>query len=241
MQQFKIKPAGFKEIRKQLLIRASPIMLVAVSAGIIISIVNIKDPESAINVMPVVIPLIALAGFGLYRGVARQTELMESYLLTLTSNLVTREQLNTPEISIYFNEIVEIVKNENGSFLIRGKDSTDLIGIPAQVEDYDRLEERLNQISPVKTKEPERFLEKYVMVFVLFTLGLMVCVFTVTNKVIVALSGVVLVVIMLWSFYEISKSKNLDAKAKQSRWWLLVVLASVIGAVTMKLIGFQEP
>ena len=74
----------------------------------------------------------------------------------------------------------------------------------------------------------------------LVTVGLMLCVYTVTNKIIVALSGVLLVGLMLWSFLEVHRSKNIDTKTKRSMWWVILVLASVIAVMIMKLTGQQK-
>jgi hypothetical protein len=84
MQTFKIRQDGFKEIKKQLLIRTLPIMLIAVTVGIAISSMNSKDKAGDVNVLPIIIPLAAVSvGFGLYRGVNRQKSLFESYTLTI--------------------------------------------------------------------------------------------------------------------------------------------------------------
>jgi len=242
MQQYKIRQDGFKEIKKQMLIRTIPIMLIAVAIGITISSINSKDKTTAVNVLPIVIPVMAIAvGFGLYRGVKRQKVLFESYQLTLTNNTITREQFNTPTISIYFNDVKEIVKNKNGSFIIKGKDRIDLIAIPTQIENYSELEKTLTQIKPVETKSSKPFFQKYSLVITLLTLALMLCVYTITNKIIVALSGTILVAILSSSFYEVRRSKNIDAKTKSSMWWVLIVLASIICVMIMKLIGIQKP
>ena len=153
MQEYKIRQDGLKEIKKQMLVRTIPIMLIAVTVGITISVVNSKDNSSDVNILPMTIPFFAVVvGLSLYRGVNRQRSLLESYQLVLTNNLVTREQLNTQTISIYFNDIKEIVKNKNGSFIIKGKDPTDLIAIPAQIENYTEIENILARITPVATK-----------------------------------------------------------------------------------------
>ena len=110
MQQFKIRQDGFKEIKKQMLKKAIPLMLIALTVGIVIGTVNSKEKTKEINVLPFVIPFCAVViGFGLYRCVNRQKGLFESYTLTFTNNLITREQLNTQIISIYFNRVWKLI------------------------------------------------------------------------------------------------------------------------------------
>lgn len=121
MQQFKIDKNGFKEIRKQVIIRSIPLLALAATAGIYMSLKNSNDPQSFRNVLPVVIPLAIFAlVFGIFKGINRQKLIADSYLLTVTDNLITRKQHNTPEISIYHNAIREITKNNNGSIVIKG-------------------------------------------------------------------------------------------------------------------------
>lgn len=241
MHIFKIRQDGFKEIKKQMLIRTIPIMLVAVIVGIVISSINSKDETGDINVLPIVIPLVAVAvGYGIYRGVNRQKAIFESYSLTFTNNLITREQQNTPTISIYFNDVKEITKHKNGSLTIKGKDATDLIQIPAQIDNDYKLETILQDIQPIAFKDKVSFLEKYQSLSGLLTGGLMLCVYVVNNKIIVGIAGVTLLVWMIWSFIKIRRSKNVDNKTKKSMWWILIVLASVIAVMIFKLTGFAD-
>lgn len=245
MKIFKIKQDGFKEIRKQMLIRTVPIMLVAVTVGIVISSINSKEQTDDINVLPIVIPLVVAAvGYGMYLGLNRQRAIFESYYLTFTNNLITREQQNTPTVSIYFNEVKAIIKHKNGSFTIKGKDVTDLIQIPAQIESYPELETILQEIQPIEFKDKVSFLEKYQSLSGFVTIGLMLCVYTLNNKIIVGIAGVTLVALMIWSFIKTHKSKNVDSKTKKNMWWIVIVLASVIAIMIFKLTGvvnMQKP
>ena len=73
--------------------------------------------------------------FGLYRGVNRQKEIFDSYRLTLDNNAITREQHKTPTITISNTDVIEIVKNSNGSFTIKGNSPVNVIGVPSQKDD----------------------------------------------------------------------------------------------------------
>lgn len=236
MQTYKIRKDGFKEIKKQMLIRTFPIILIAVTVGIVISSTNSKYKAADTNVLPFLIPFIASAvGYGLYRAVNRQKSIFDSYTLTITNNLITREQLNTPTISIYLNDIKEITKHKNGSLTIKGKDTTDLIGIPSQIDDYSKLETTLRDIQPIKIKDNVSSFKKYQSLTGILTVVLMLCVYTVNNKIIVAFTGTTLVALMIWSIIKIRTSKNIDNNTKRSVWWVFLVLASVIAVMIFKL------
>ena len=100
---------------------------------------------------------------------------MESYTLTITNNLITREQFITPTISIYFNEVSEISQQKNGTLTIKGRESSDLIVVLPQIDNYNDLIKSLEQISTVVKKDVS-FLEKYQSLTLLLTIGSMLCV-----------------------------------------------------------------
>jgi hypothetical protein len=233
MQQFKITPDGFKKIRKRLLLRVIPLMLVAVTVGIFIASQN--QSADALSLI-IAIPFIAAAViFGLYRGINRQKDLYESYILTLTDNLVRREQLNTPTISIYYNDIQEITKSNNGNFVIKGPDAKNPINVSAQIDNYVLLENELNQIKPITIKSSDSPLQKYQFLFVLLTLALMTSVYLVSNKIVASVSGVSLIGILSWSLVSIRTNKNIDVKTKRAGWVVLIVIASIIAIMYNKL------
>ncbi|MBI3234013.1 MAG: hypothetical protein HYZ42_08215 [Bacteroidetes bacterium] len=238
MEQFKIRQDGFKEIRKAILLKVIPISLLAAFGGLAISYFNTNIQQSEVNVYPIVIPIIlgALA-FGLYRGVMRQKEIFDSYVLTIDLNGITREQHNTQTITISNAEISEIIKNKNGSFTIKGNSSINVIIVPSQIDDYEKLEQLLSEIKQVSSKSSEPLLQKFRGLLSIVTIGLMAAVFISKDKVVVASSGTVLLVIIGYSFIEVQRSKNIDNKTKNGMLWLILVTASIVGVMYYKLTG----
>jgi heme A synthase len=78
-------------------------------------------------------------------------------------------------------------------------------------------------------------MEKYQSFIGLVTVALLLCVYTVNNKIIVALTGSALVALLFWSFVKIRSSKNVDSKTKRSVWWVVLILVSVITVMFFKL------
>jgi hypothetical protein len=238
MQQFKIRDGGFNEIRKKILLRTIPMLFLAGGAGIAISMVNSKNKKDDINVLPFTIPLFLVAGsIGLYRGTSRQKAAYESYTLSIGNGLITREQVNTVRIAIPFDEIRQITRYKAGNFTIKGNKPSDLILIPAQVDNAAQLELTLQDIKGITTKETESILQKYPAITALVTVGLMICVYALQNKIIVGISGTILIGLMLWSFFKMRSNKNIDNRTKHSSWLIFIVLASVIGVMIFKLSG----
>lgn len=73
MEQFNIKPDGFKEIRKMILIKIIPLLLLAIFGGITISHFTVKERYNDVDAFPMVIPIIlGASAYGLYRAMNRQ-------------------------------------------------------------------------------------------------------------------------------------------------------------------------
>jgi hypothetical protein len=76
----------------------------------------------------------------------KQKKFLLSYSVTVSDEGVTREQLNTPPLSISFMEIKEIIKTPKGGFMVKGIDRTDVIHILYFIDNPDTLEERTKRI-----------------------------------------------------------------------------------------------
>jgi hypothetical protein len=236
-EHYKIKPDGFKEIRKQILAKSIPLGVVALIVGLGIPSFNSNNQTDQASVLPIVIPIcLGALAFGLYKGVNRQKKLFQSYVLTITENEIIREQSNTPSINISHSDITSISKNANGSFKIKGKSAQDVIGVAAQIDNYEQLERSLSQIRILEIKSKSSFEQKLIFPLALATLGLMATVYLATNKIIVGLSGAIMVGLLSWSFIQIQRNKNIDIKTKRGSYWIILVLFSIIAVTITKLV-----
>src|SRR5262245_17658783 len=143
MHSFKIRPDGYKDIRKKMLLWVIPVMLIGVIISYLIALQsNGSDVSAAYNsnnyldwlvyIIPFVV-ILGAASFGMYRSLGRVKKMFASYELLITDNLISREVTNTPTISIYLNEVQEIIRYRNGSYMIKGAKANDLIIVPKQI------------------------------------------------------------------------------------------------------------
>jgi hypothetical protein len=234
MEQFKIRQGGFTEVKKKILLRIIPLLIVAITVGLGIGL-NKKDDN--VNVLSYVIPIAVLAGFGIYRGVNRQKNLFESYTISISEDSIAREQTNTPTIKIAFTDVNEIIKNSNGSFIIKGRTALDVIGIPAQIDNYAHIETTLNHIKPIHVLTKKSAGQKLTLPITFATLGLMATVYIATNKILVGISGTLLTGILIYSFIQIQRNKNIDSKTKRAGYWLIPVLLSIVAITFIKFSG----
>lgn len=250
MHSFKIRPNAYKTVQKKMLFRGIPIMLIA--AGIIYLVAvqstgdNINDIKGAYNSdsyidwLPYLIPLVSIlifAGFGFYRGLDKIKKMYNSYELLITDNLISREVVNTPTVSIPLNEVQEIIKHKNGSYVIKGSKANDLFLVPKYIEAPEQLELLLNQIKPIAPKGKAIMQLKLLALISFINFGLMMCVLYFQNKIIVAVTGTLFVVLFIWNLIRIQKSKNIDYRTKKTRWISLVAVLIVIYFMITKLTG----
>jgi hypothetical protein len=238
MQTFKLDQQRFKELRKNIIIRLLSFSAMVVAVFFCIFYFSPYDKAPHWESLQLFIPLMLVTwSFGIYRGVKKQKELFNSYVLTISNNMVMRERLETPTISVYFNDINEIIKHKNGSITIKGKDKSDVIAIPVQAENFAVIESLLQSAKPIITETQVPLMQKYSSLGGVITGILMICVYTVNNKIIVGITGTLLIVFMLWSFAKLRTSKNVDENTKKSMNWIWIVIISVIGIMFYKLTG----
>ncbi len=237
-EEFQIRENGFNEIKKGIIIKTIPIAILAAGTGLVISHFNTNGQASDINVFPFVIPIIigALA-FGLFKGINRQKGLFESYRLIINENEIIREQNNTPTISISHNEIKSIIRTPKGILTIVGNSNTDIIEVPSQINNPEKLTQILSTIKPIVDSEEKLPIEKYKGLLILLMLGLMATVYISKNKLVIGITGTILILFLGYAFYEVRRNKNIDKKTKIGMWWLILVLLSVIGNMYFKLTG----
>ena len=234
---FSMNPEGFKEVQSAIIKRIIPIGILAIGGGIAMGF--FKSSSSVgfdWNVLFIMIPISVLAiGYGMKRGIDRQRQIFDSYVLSINEWNIERRAYNTPTIKMAHADINAILKNEDGSFLIKSATSTDIIGILAQIERKDELEKLLQEIHPITTEAPKSLLEKYRTLLTILPIGLMVVTFLSTHKWTVGIAGSLLLIAMGYSFFELQRNKNVDEKSRSASWWILVVVLAVLGTMYSKI------
>ena len=231
MQTFKLNT---EELNKKLLKRSIVTLILALIVWFTIFFAQGGTFEYPLYVIIPIVFIMGLLGFSIWQGMKKQKALFESYEITISDQLICREQLNTADISILVSEVVEIATYPKGGFSIKGSRNNGTIIIPPQIQHYEQLEATLQQIHPIILK-PHTFLKKFQLPLSLISIGLMLCVYLVDNKIIVGVAGAALAVLIICSLVWIQKNKNVDRKTKKNMWVLLLVLASIIASTIIKL------
>jgi hypothetical protein len=233
MRTFKYDLNRFAELKKTMLKGTIPIMLVALAAGLYVGLHGSQTETESVSRMPIVLPvtilvaLIALA-LGLAQAVKRRRALYESYRLSIDENGITREQANTPTIRIMKSDITAITRNANKSFTLKGNSIRDVIGVGAQIENYDELEQVLRQIRPFGDGLQKPLLEKYGKLAGVGTVVLFLPVFLSNDRAVVTPCAVLLLGLLGWSFVETLRNRNVDARTKRSMYMVFFPVFGVL-------------
>ena len=219
-----------------IVVRGLPMMVLAMVAGGWMSYYS-SSRQDAPYFWFIMIPLfLVLLGAGMYRGIQRQKKLFLSYRLTIDEQGITREQANTPIIRLASEEMQEIYKDANGSYAVKGRSINHTILIPAQIENPAALENELAQFLPIVASPRSPTATQALRLLPIATLILMVLVYVPANKIVVAISGTLLLGFLSYSLVVTQRSNHIDGKTKKSMWISLIVIASILAVMYAKLI-----
>lgn len=210
MYQFEIRKDCIKEVRKAIL-KNGIFFSLFVMGGIFLA--SFKNPNIYVTVIAITIMLGAIIS-GYYKAVERQMILYDSYILTIDSQLIKREQYDTPDIIIKTSEISRIIKNRNGSYSIKGNSPGTTIEVPSLIEDHERLENVLSGTMQISKKTGIQF-EDVVIVLALCSF---IAVLISDDKLIVGVCAAIVVIVYCCSFFLNRQNQNIDSQSKVS-WW----------------------
>lgn len=237
MQTFKINTEG---LTKKYLIRSIPSLLIPIVFYFSTFYFEHGNFDSPILVIAPIVFILTLVSFSIWRGIKKSKAMAESYELTISDQLIVREQMNTPDISILVSEVIEIAKHPKGGFTIKGSRKNGTIIVPVLIENREQLEAALQQIHPITIKK-NTWLKKLAVLLPFTGIGLFLCIYFLHNKIIIGIAGTLLTGLLIWSLVLVQKSKNVDRKTKNSMWIVLLVLASIIAVTIMKLTATTLP
>lgn len=237
MKQFKNKKEGFMTLRNKILLLSIPLTLVTcIFTYIILDFGPAGNNASNISGFPLtIIVIIGIIAYSIFKSNKRQKLIFDSYTLTIDDESVTREQYNTQTIRFLITDIRKIIKTNKGAFVIQGNKPTDYIVISAHIEDKLELEKLLEKICEFTVSTSKPIMAYTMFPLTIVVLGLMAIVYISNNKILVGISGPLLVAFMLWSFVSIQKNKNFDKKTKRSSYLVFILILSVIGITIFKL------
>jgi len=214
MEQFEIRNDCIKEVRISILKKVIVGSLIVLG---VFSYKYFKDP----NIYVLLLATTTMVGaiiWGYNKAVERQMILYESFILTIDSKSIKREQYDTPDIVIKTSDISRIIKNRDGSYSINGNLPGTRIEVPAQIEDFERLENVLSGIMQISKKTGIQFEDLLIILY----LCSFVMVFISNDKIIIAVCAAIVVIGWSYSVFKNQQNQNIDSKSK-SNWWIGII------------------
>lgn len=236
MQQFRTRREGFGEIKKKLITNTTILFTMIFLAAILLPALFSDDP-GRLNTLPIMIPIfLAIAIFSIVTGIKRQRSSFESFTLTIDDEKIVRERLNTPVLTLRRNEITKITKLANGSFCIEGKSKLNTILTPAQMDDYQVMENTLNGVKPLTVLTAKTFIEKMALPISLSGVVLVGTIFLSKNGTVTLICTVLVVAILVVSLVLTQMNKNVDRRTKRLSWVVLIPLGAFASMIIKKLL-----
>jgi hypothetical protein len=211
MYQFEIKKDCIKEVKKDILIRVIVLSLVLLG---VISYSYFKNPNIYILLI-ITTTILGAIIWGYNKAVEQQMILYDSFILTIDSKSIKREQYDTPDIIINIADISRIVKNRDGSYSIKSNSPGTTLEVPSHIEDYERLENAFSKIMQISKKTGIQFED----LGIILLLCSFVAIHLSRDKIIIAVCASIVLIAYSYSFYINQQNQNIDSKTKNSRWW----------------------
>ena len=235
MYEFGMRPDGFKEIRKQGIIRTGSLFLVIIAIVAILPAV-MSDAPNRFDTLPILIPLLlGVMVFSISLSMKRLKPVVESFRLKIDHEKIVRGRLHTPDLIILFTDITRIIKNYDGSFTIQGQSKLNPIAVPAQIEHPDQLEKILNEIQSVEVKTSKTTLQLLAIPISLSGVFLYSVRYITTNETALLTSDILLFLILAVSLVFMQLNKNIDTRTKRLGWFVLLPLIQVGLSVAQRL------
>lgn len=201
-------------------------LILAAAIAMLISCLNAAKDESGADTLLFVIPIGAVFfGFSIFRTIRKQTEIFQSFELTLDEFAISRTQINLPEAEIPTVKIDSIKRLHTGSLLVSGNGFQILV--PKQLENFSEIEARLSAAKPIEEHSNSPF-KKLLPLLPLVFIGLMLATFTVENLIVSLVLGVILILGLGYSAISILRNKNIDKRTKWRMWFIPMIMLVVI-------------
>jgi hypothetical protein len=148
---------------------------------------------------------------------------------------------NAPLITVYWNEVREIVETARGQLIIKTGEPFDLfkmrrfIYIDKSVQDREELIKLLGNIRKIENKED---INEWMLINLAppAVFGALIAFICSKNLFVIVSTGVFLVFLFLWFFAVIQRSKAADKKTKRSTYPILLFLILIILRILLALI-----
>ncbi|MEJ7694353.1 hypothetical protein [Daejeonella sp.] len=222
MEQFGIMENGYKDAMRQGRPKRvyGALLAIFVLFGVFYN-KGFKAPENSTPLLIFIAVFAVVIIIAFYLLDKRLRELFESFTLTLEDQLITREQHDTATVSILRNEVTEITKDQHGAFTIKGVSKENIIKIPAQIENSEKLEQLLHIIKPIIVKSNWIFTVRELGFLAILLTAIALVEYSV-NKIFIGIGAAILAIGLTYMIIHAQQDRNLDYRTKRGMWLILI-------------------
>jgi cytochrome bd-type quinol oxidase subunit 2 len=232
--QFRTQAEGFITIRNRIITVMSVVVIIVMTIFCGPGLFS-DDPitrESMLIVIPILLVIfLVTTSF----SIKTQKNQFLSFVLTIEKDVITRERLPFPTMTIDAKDILKIERGKDGSLLITSSNGNQKIAVPSQVENYDQMIALLSQFKPIT--EIKKNYPVYTLLSTVATLGLLAVDFLIKDRIINLISYSLTIILMTVSLVIIQRSSLVDPKIKRMSWVMLVPLLSFISILVALIKG----
>ncbi len=234
MDTYSLLPEGFDRIKKRwwLFYLAMFLFFAAVIfySGLRGELYQQSPSAFALLAVTSLATMLVVGGLMAYFQIRSQRQLWFSYQLIISPQSVIKKQRRMPDIEIERDQITSLQELPSKGLLIKTEQRRQFIFVPASVEHYDEVKERLaqwRQVEPI----PQRTAKLRQTAFYLLTLAgaaAMITAMKSQDAWIVFPLGLLLVPFFLWGLIEIQRSPQVDRRFKTWSWLMLLPVFSLV-------------
>lgn len=179
----------------------------------------------------VLVFLIGVVGFSMYRAQKRQQAQARSFLLTLNGDTLVRVQDGFDPVTIKASDVLSIRSIPGQGLALRSPDGVTRLSIPETIERFTELKTALMAWCPVEEMTHPPLLVRYRWPAMIAAMGAMATLYLSENPAIVLPLGVALVLGLLLSFLQMRASHEIDKRTKKLVWVFLFGILQIVGRV----------
>lgn len=235
LKVYTVKKEGFKEVKKRILFRSIPLILLAIGFGMFISLFNGQNHEinTGIILSTLIIAFIAVF-IGLFFSLKIQKDNYFNKSIEINDRGILIKTKDVINMEIDRKNIVEIIEKNDGSVFIKTDNKKDVL-VPKYFDDLEDFKQVVSQFSEIKKENADqKTVNKQLIlaVSIAVTFILMGFFYLSKNSLIIIISGILLFILLLYSFIKIITNKLIDKRIKICSAAIFFLLFSIV----MKLI-----
>jgi hypothetical protein len=217
-------PVAEKRLLRRYLI---PQLAVLLSLVVISSVLGARNSHTTMGMIGFAVfagLFFTYMAFGSPRRVRKKlAKSWETYVLEIGPDYLLRQQADTPDIRLPFQDVKRIEHLPGRYLRVIGLQKHNVIGIPESIENFPEVLQTVAALAPVTTLRSDRSV-KTTIYFAIGVVAYMTMLWSRSPQIVLPV-GTVVIGMLLWLFVFMQRSPNVSRRNKRTAWlYLFMVL-----------------